>query len=299
MVTLNKPAAGDTNWATPVNDNWTAVEKQVIAFQGRLQRDSSTQVSLQRYMGDTVDVNGTSVSLGASGISLATTDNLITSTGADAGSAMTASTLYYVYVSNAGASPFPGDLRASTTAPSLYNGVKYLGTSGNAANWRFVGWVRTDGSTQFVDSEAKRLVINYYNRRQLSLAVAETTATWTYAGSAYQQARASAANQVELISNGEDASFAQVVGAGRPNLGASGNLGIGDNSTTVNSAQVNSPDSGSTSASSALLATLCRTLAEGYHALAWLEKTNGVTFTFYGSASISGVACGMSGHCMG
>ncbi len=29
MVTLNKPSGGDTNWATPVNDNWTTIENSL------------------------------------------------------------------------------------------------------------------------------------------------------------------------------------------------------------------------------------------------------------------------------
>jgi len=30
MVTLNKPPAGDTDWTTEINDNWTTLENQVI-----------------------------------------------------------------------------------------------------------------------------------------------------------------------------------------------------------------------------------------------------------------------------
>lgn len=29
MVTLNKPAAGDTDWTTEINDNWTALENAI------------------------------------------------------------------------------------------------------------------------------------------------------------------------------------------------------------------------------------------------------------------------------
>ncbi len=38
MVALNKPSAGDTSWATPVNDNWTEIENSVnqSICQGRL-----------------------------------------------------------------------------------------------------------------------------------------------------------------------------------------------------------------------------------------------------------------------
>src|SRR5688572_2238125 len=112
-------------------------------FQGRMQALGANQLVLQRYGGDVVEVNGENVSLGASGIALLPTDSLITSTGADNESGMAAATLYYIYVSNSSASPFPSDLRASEVPPTFRNGIKYLGLSDNAANWRFVGWVRT------------------------------------------------------------------------------------------------------------------------------------------------------------
>ncbi len=213
MVTLNKPSAGDTNWYQPVTDNWTAIEQQVIAFQGRLQWDSATQVSLQQYIGNSVDVNGLSVALGAGGIALATTDNLISSTGTDSGAAMAASTLYYVYVSNSSASSFASDLRASTTAPLAYNGVKYLGASGNAANWRFVGWLRTNGSTQFVDSDTQRFVVNFYNRIRKRLyscpGYSDNNAktTWTTASTTWTSANAGTGSKLEFIANGEDSVF--------------------------------------------------------------------------------------------
>src|SRR5437016_14441337 len=112
MPTLTQPAIGSTAWGTDMNNNLQVLQNQLTnAMQGRLQADSTTQMSLQRYSGDTVEVNGLNVSIGTSGITRLTTDNLITSTGADAGAAMAVSTLYYVYLSNANASPFPSQLR--------------------------------------------------------------------------------------------------------------------------------------------------------------------------------------------
>lgn len=145
-------------------------------FQGRIQLDSTTQISLQRYNGDYVEVNGEIVSIGSSGKDLLTGHKLIDNTGAHAAAGMVASTLYYVYLSNSSATDSPLRLRASTTAPSKVNGVYYLGTSGNALNWRFVGWVYTNASINFQDQEGtlggtvagntlpRRWVVNYYNR---------------------------------------------------------------------------------------------------------------------------------------
>lgn len=74
-------------------------------------------------------------------------DNLIDAAGADASATPSASTLYYAYISNSAALPFPEELRLSATTPT--NG--YLG-SGNAAEWRFVGAAYLDGSTQIANT---------------------------------------------------------------------------------------------------------------------------------------------------
>ena len=53
--------------------------------------------------------------------------------------------IYYVYLSNSSASPFPSQLRLSKTAPT----EGYLAASGNGANWRCVGMVHLDENGQF------------------------------------------------------------------------------------------------------------------------------------------------------
>lgn len=240
MPSMSKPAAGDTDWTTEINDNWTAIQNQLVnAFQGRLQRNSDSILSLQRYAGDVVEVNGANVSLGSSGIEFdKVNDNLITSTGADSGSKTAASTLYYVYVSNASASPFSSDLRLSTTAPSLYNGVKYLGTSGNAANWRFVGWVMTDASNTFQDSDTQRLVCNYWNRVRKRLYTcpaysndgAETS--YTVAATSFTAVNGGTGSKLEFISNNEDATVYYMTAV----VHGSGNwmyVGVGENTTST------------------------------------------------------------------
>ena len=54
-------------------------------FTARMQRDSTTQISLQRYGGDDVEINGELVDPGSGGIACLTTDNLLSSTGTDSG----------------------------------------------------------------------------------------------------------------------------------------------------------------------------------------------------------------------
>lgn len=206
-------------------------------FGGRIQRDSATQISLQRYVSDICWVADAAVSIGASGLTLLTTTNLASSTGTDSGGAMGASTLYYVYLANASGSYRASSLVASATAPAGYvttaNGHRgrYLATSGNGANYLFVGYAYTDGSTQFVDTVASRTVVNWYNRLALSLLVNPAYAddnadtTYTITGTNYSELNGSA--RVGYISNGADSVH---LTADAPFVAASAtgfNLGIG------------------------------------------------------------------------
>lgn len=184
-------------------------------FQARLDTmDSvSNTLTLGQYIGNKVVVSGLTVVIPSSGLMRDIADNLIDASGADAGAPPAASTLYFVYVSNQQASFSPSSIRLSATSPVLLNGVRYLGTSGNAVNWRFVGWVVTNATPQFESTVTSRLIANYYNRLKLKMYVnpgyvddnAATTytvnsASWqplsTYVGSG--------TSRLSFISNGED-----------------------------------------------------------------------------------------------
>ena len=281
-------------------------------FACRMQRDSTTQVSLQYYNGRYIDVNGEMVDVSSSGYALLTSDNLLSSTGTDSGGAMGTSTLYYVYVSNSQASFAPGDLRASATGPSAYRGAKYLGTSGNAAHWRFVGWVRTNGSTNFVDTSLDRLVINYHNRLRLPLlanpAYADNNAVsfYTTASKTFVAANGGTGATLSYIANGEDAVFLNLSGTSS-NSGAAG---------VANDMGISTPDSTTTAHASSrqwspgavyALSHCCAyadTPAVGYHAQSLLIAVSSNTGTFYADLQRNGSAsdprsCKIDGLVMG
>ena len=237
-----------TNLGTPTASGDAATKGYVdgiggvaTTFNGRLQRDSATSASLQRYNGDVVRINGESLAIGAPGIGIATSNTLLTSTGADAGGSMGVSTLYYIYVSNSQASYAPSSIKASATAPSSYLGAKYLGTSGNAAHWRFVGWIRTNAGSNIVDTETQRFVVNYHNRRATGLFSApgyvddNADTTWGVTSSTYVQVNGGTGSKIEFLWNGEDAvTYTGTVGA-RGNSGltpATVYFGVGEDSTT-------------------------------------------------------------------
>lgn len=210
LTNLAAPATG----LDATNKNYVDSVSTGVLQGGRMERTSATVVTLQQYTGDTMTVNGEAVVLP---VAMATTDNRITSTGADAGAALAASTFYYVYLSNSVATFAPLSLRASTTAPNV---DLNLGGTGNAVNWRFVGWVRTNASTQFEDNTTNRLISNYYNRVKRPLLAnpgyVNDNADTTYALTAtvWAALNGGTGSRVSFIANGEDSvSVGHVVSA--------------------------------------------------------------------------------------
>jgi len=99
-----------------------------------------------------IEVNGEYTSL-ASNIERALTagNYLLNADGSISTSNPAANTNYYAYLLGPGHSTNPNELRYSATAP---NSNGYLGTTGDAAHCRHVGWCGTDGSTQIADNMA-------------------------------------------------------------------------------------------------------------------------------------------------
>jgi hypothetical protein len=188
--------------------------------------------------------------------------------------------------------------------------VKYLGTSGNAANWRFVGWIRTNSSSQFEDSSTKRFVVNYYNRRRLPLSVQETTDSWTYTTTTWRAWNNNTANRVEFIANGEDSvALAFSCNARNPTWGGTHvACGIGLDSTTAPSTNstsagtlVGGAQSSGSNPGSSMSAFYDEVPSEGYHYLQLLEISGnpGSTTTWYGDSGASWLRPGGVGFIMG
>lgn len=267
-------------------------------FQGRMDWVSVTTVTLAGKTGNCIDVNGESLDIAVDLIdaTLDVADKLLTATGTEAAGAMIASTLYYVYVSSSLASYEPKSLRASATAPSTYRGSKYLGTPGNAAEWRFVGWVYTDGSTEFLDSDVARHVVNYYNRRPLSLLArpayndnnAETS--YTHTNSSYAQVNGGTGGTVSYVANGEDVVSlkASFIGA-HSNVASWWRAGIGRDSTTDPTRHAGTD---SLVANEGLTLTVLddHTPAVGRHTAEMLVVTGVSTLTLWADRSRSGAS---------
>lgn len=240
-------------------------------FQARLNTDGgvSPDLTLGQYAGSKVVVAGVTVAIPLAGLTVNIGDNLISAVGADSGGPPAASTLYYVYVSNRKASFSPESIRLSATPPSLVNGVKYLGSSGNALNWRFVGWVYPNATPNFESSLESRLICNYYNRLTLPLFICSgytdaddatfvsipTGTTWVGFDDGITP------NRLNFISNGEDA--VQYMGFAGSKSSLSWYLGIAEDSNVSPSIQtVQNTVPGATVSSSVGRPSL---LAEGFH----------------------------------
>lgn len=152
-----------------------------------------------------------------------------------------------------------------------------------------LGTFRTTATTTTEDSVTKRFVSNVYNRVPRRLYVSDSTDNWTYTSSTTRQARASSANQVELVSSIGDSALQLVMhGMGAHSLGNYFSQNIGEDSTTVYSTETVNYQAGGGSANTLipLSANLSKMPSVGYHYYAWLEKTDGTgTTTFYSTNS--------------
>ena len=220
-------------------------------FQARLGTSDgvSNILTLGRYQGNKVVVSGLTVPIPSAGLTRNVADNLIDAAGTDAGAPPAASTLYYVYISNHQATFSPSSIRLSSQAPTLVNGVKYLGSTGDALNWRFVGWVFPNATPQFESTDTSRTIVNYYNRFLLKLFTCpgyvddDTATTYACDNVTWDQiskgtGTGGSDSRVTYIANGEDAqsfkcAFEYDNVTSRPGLG-----GIGIDTPTTAKAQM-------------------------------------------------------------
>jgi hypothetical protein len=154
-----------------------------------------------------------------------------------------------------------------------------------ALNQRYMGSFRTTGvAGQSEDSIAKRYLWNYYNRALRKMLVTETTVSWAYTLAAYRQANANAANQLDFVVGvQENPVKANVWGtASNSGAGATMTVGVGLDSTTVNSADTYPLNTISTNPT-VVTAQLEVFTGIGRHILAWLEASQASgTTTWWG-----------------
>lgn len=187
---------------------------------------------------------------------------------------------------------------AGTTELQLVNGV-YLNknaiTNGPAANrGMYVGTIRTNGSSQ-VDfiygaqgTAAVLGVWNNYNRVQVSTAVSDATASWTYSTATIRQSRASAVNQISFVSGLSEecilASANQAFGLAAT-VGATAQIGLAMDSTTVFDKYSNANNNAATAVTIGAALSNSYKPQIGFHYISMNETGDGTTTTtFVGQA---------------
>lgn len=181
---------------------------------------------------------------------------------------------------------------AATSEVEFVNGFyvnKYAITNGPGAGLGIlIGSVRSNASSQLVDSDAFRWVSNLYNAVPRKMRIIESTDSWNYTTSAWRQARASTANQLDYLQCMSGGLLEATVMVSHANSGGSsfGCVAVGIDSTTTPSDYLNtvsySPAAGTPVGVSAYYGGV---QALGRHYAVWLEygPATGTT-TWYGDA---------------
>ena len=167
-------------------------------------------------------------------------------------------------------------------------------TKTGAKDRLLVGTFYTTSTTATEDSAANRYVSNVYNtKRRYMQNAKETTDSWNYKDTAFRQANANAANQLNYIQTFQDnVIIANVRALAQSTAGAANQdvtAGIGVDSTTVNSAQTFGANIGPSGTPAIQLNTNYQGFpGVGKHSLVWLERGNNTasTTTWYGDAGL-------------
>ena len=159
-------------------------------------------------------------------------------------------------------------------------------------------------STSSVDDlPISRSLWNNFNRLPRLLARVDTTANWIYTSSDWRQANAEALNQVRLVTGlPEDVSTFEVdVNVNAEDIDRYGLVGLGIDSTTVNSADILIHARGLAGDYHSLARARLRSiLTIGCHDIVWLEATQGTgDVKFFGSNFSSQSQGGLTGLMMG
>lgn len=183
---------------------------------------------------------------------------------------------------------------ARTTALTTQDGI--LVKSG-ATTRRYLGTFYTTSTTQTEDSASKRFLWNYYNRVNKNLVAIDTTDYWTYTIATYRPSNNNTTDGIGRFSCvvGWQDSFVKVERQAAVYWGSYSaiGVGIGVDSTSVNSAQIQGGRIGSDGSCSAFLNYA---LPVGYHYIQSLEAAyaTGVC-TWVGDYGLSYNQTGMVG----
>jgi hypothetical protein len=180
-----------------------------------------------------------------------------------------------------------------TDALTTQDGVKVLNS--NHAK-RYVGTIRTTGTTTTEDSAAKRFVWNNANRVMRSITIMAADTTWTYSTDTFHQANGNTANQLDVVVGDVDSTITitllgvcQLPGTAAAGGGADATVSIGEDSTSSPSALALNHNISITGAvvtsiapTVSITSYLTKPVPLGRHFYVWLEKADTATTTWQG-----------------
>jgi hypothetical protein len=157
---------------------------------------------------------------------------------------------------------------------------------------RYLGTFRTDGAGTLNDAENIRTLWNYYNRVPRTLYMKDPNNLWTNSSKVWDVPEGDPGNSVEIVNGMQESSIEvavvamSIVGAYTSVDDLIRRVGIGVNSTTVNSAQ-QTGTTASYQCMDSITAMLRQMPALGRVIYYWLETANlgPVPSTFYGNGS--------------
>ena len=180
---------------------------------------------------------------------------------------------------------------ARATALVYQDGV--LVKSG-ATTDRYLGTFYTTAATTTEDSLTNRYLWNYYNRVNRAMQRREATATWNYTTATVRQANGSTSNQLNYVAGvAEDAVTADIVCSAANAGGATFNVSIGVDSTTVQSGIFMWGTANASINNSTTSAHYNGIPGVGRHYLVWQEYSQAnatTTWTGQGTYSQSGIS---------
>lgn len=181
------------------------------------------------------------------------------------------------------------DVTRANALGLVYDSTRFetIITKSGTNAYRWIGTIRTTGTTTTEDSAANRFVWNAYNqtRRVLSNPV-ETTNSWSYTTNTVRQANGNSANQFDYVTGNStvliEANLVAVAVA--KNSSANGpKTGIGVDATTAFTGLQSASYNDGTATITSTMTTIYRgTPGLGHHYIAWLENGGDGTSTFLG-----------------
>lgn len=177
---------------------------------------------------------------------------------------------------------------------------KYDITNGPAAGYgTVVGAVRSNGSSQLVDSVLFRWVSNIYNQSPRKVRVIETTDSWAAAAAAWRYANNSSANRVDVLFalDGQAVNLQATVSASATvaNDFIVGGIGLDWTSGAPSDNLTLAPTLTATAAAYAAPTFYAGYPGRGRHYFAWLEYASATTVTFLGDGGGTIIQNGLQG----